>query len=97
MSADIGFDSQVPSLSQGGGAIAGLGETFSAAPLHGYWQLHDSARLPKWTQRYRTPSNAQLQHIKGKWTLWYGVRGAIAAIIAFYRKRISGDFIQPIP
>jgi len=30
MSADIGFDSQVPSLSQGGGAIAGLGETFSA-------------------------------------------------------------------
>jgi RHS repeat-associated protein len=30
MSADIGFDSQVPSLPQGGGAIGGLGETFSA-------------------------------------------------------------------
>jgi RHS repeat-associated protein len=29
MSTDIGFDAQVPSLPQGGGAISGLGETFA--------------------------------------------------------------------
>src|SRR5213596_163075 len=29
MSTDIGFDTQVPSLPKGGGAVAGLGETFS--------------------------------------------------------------------
>ena len=29
MSIDIGFDAQAPSLPQGGGAVGGLGETFS--------------------------------------------------------------------
>src|SRR5437868_1533839 len=29
MSLDAGFDAQVPSLPQGGGAVSGLGETFS--------------------------------------------------------------------
>ena len=29
MSLDIGFDAQTPSLPQGGGAVNGLGETFS--------------------------------------------------------------------
>lgn len=46
MSLDIGFDTQVPSLPQGGGAVSGLGETFSPDLSTGTGSLAINLDLP---------------------------------------------------
>lgn len=62
MANKSGTSAQIISLPKGGGALSGIGETFSPDLFTGTWKLYRPDRPPTGAQRLSAATQSRLQH-----------------------------------
>ncbi|MGH9180361.1 MAG: hypothetical protein ACRDY5_01405, partial [Acidimicrobiales bacterium] len=102
MASDVGFDAQTPSLPPGGGAVGGLGETFTPDPATGTGTFvcelleHFRGQPAKLKHKYRRELHANEVAILPYYVANLNIEATYAAITGEYKEFPNLCFVDTL-